>query len=919
MTNQYYNPTQTAIPGTTVRSAQFNNNNDEIIAGFGLLPAPINLFSGNQNFGPDTGLIENVYEVSIRDDVITAYTDGLTIQVRASKSNTGASRVNLNGLGLRQIRNQNNESVVINDILINRTMVLRYNASTTFFMLDTIDPEASGPFTYRYIGNISIYVGDTITEATSNNAYQFPDNSGEWYGPVQGQSFPITVPADPESDSGWVNVNAATEAWVRDNVANENLIFNAGFEVPGTVTNPPDATPRAYVANDEIFSGYFAVDALSGVTYVNGLLNGAGQVYTDVIKSRNQLNSTVQVSASIAGSNGLAKQGATVVDNGTSWRVTFDMNDTFSVKLEEGSSSTRHEALDSTFTLNGKFTYQSDSVENMVEGISSNGSVYLSNVQQWFVGATAYKCNTNTTPAPNGISDFTNLTETEPTNVAQNAAISRNTSVVRSLATSKINANKGVSVWSMQAPICNLGDSISHGAFAGDLYYNGWTRILSRMFGCDFGGLTYQGFVPMITLGSGTPNESRDIHAISFVGSWVGQNSSNTVNGAASYNGLSFQSTTLNDRITSVIPTFQSNAIVWYLQQPGGGELTISDNTGVQSVVNTDGALSVRSLFVALTDNGQGSASLIAQKTDANSNPVDVMGFGYVEGSTTPVIHNFADSGRRLRYVDEQVINDCANNASIFMLSLGHNDQGDVDSDPSGAYAVAFTQRINWIIQYCNTNNTFLLVNDFCWTAADTSFTRLELQRAASETNGLYIPFPNLIRPDGVVPDSDYLINTINMWADGSHPNSSGNKWIAEIIAKNLSLSCSSKKDAIASHDFWMPFDLPVGTENSFTAPTSVSSYRINGEELNFRYSVQRAAGGSFPTGNYQLQTGWRVTPPFLALGTGLALLGVIRQDTNAITSSVVVGQTGSVTLNVTDGTWINDQSGICKLPIKIT
>lgn len=501
------------------------------------------------------------------------------------------------------------------------------------------------------------------------------------------------------------------------------------------------------------------------------------------------------------------------------------------------------------------------------------------------------------------------------TNLINEATAETNKS--RSRALSKINVKKGLSQWGMQAPINNLGDSISHGAFAGELYYNGWTRILSRMLGGDFGGLSYQGYVPMLTLGAG-PTESRDIHSIAFVGTWNSQDSSSSVNGAAAYNGLSFQSVTQNDRITSQIPTFQNQALVWYLQQPGGGELTISDNTGVLNVIATAGALSVKTALVALVDNGQGWATLQAQKTDASGPPVDVMGFGYIDGTATPVMHNFANSGRRLRYVDEQVINDCANNSSIFMLSLGHNDQGDVDADPGGAYGTAFTQRINWVIQYCNANNTFLVVNDFCWTAADTSFTRQELKRAATETNGMYIPLPNLIKPDGSVPDTAYLTSTINMWADGSHPNADGNKWVAETIAKYLGLSCSSKKDAIATHDFWMPFDIPAGTENSFTGPASVSAYRINGEELNYRYAVQKAAGGSFPVGSHSLQVGWRVTPPFQVIGTSLTLPGFIRQDTSVFTSNIGLSQSGNVDLNVTDGTWINDQIGAAKLPIRL-
>ena len=65
----------------------------------------------------------------------------------------------------------------------------------------------SSQFAYNRIGNISTYVGDTLLEADKLNAYQYPDNSGEWYGPIQGQTFPITIPANPSTDNGWALVN----------------------------------------------------------------------------------------------------------------------------------------------------------------------------------------------------------------------------------------------------------------------------------------------------------------------------------------------------------------------------------------------------------------------------------------------------------------------------------------------------------------------------------------------------------------------------------------------------------------------------------------------------------------------------------------------------------------------------------------
>ncbi len=144
-----------------------------------------------------------------------------------------------------------------------------------------------------------------------------------------------------------LSVQSASELFI-----NPNLIPNPSFDTSGSVVNPPDSTPRSYSANDELFAGHFAVSALTAVTYVDGLINGTGQLYTDVVKSQKQIDSTATLSASIAGADGLSKSGASVVDNGTSWRVTYNMSDTFSVKLEQGSVSTGHE-VKSLFDIYG--------------------------------------------------------------------------------------------------------------------------------------------------------------------------------------------------------------------------------------------------------------------------------------------------------------------------------------------------------------------------------------------------------------------------------------------------------------------------------------------------------------------------------------------------------------------------------------
>ncbi|CAH9015061.1 hypothetical protein VP142E351_P0017 [Vibrio phage 142E35-1] len=72
---------------------------------------------------------------------------------------------------------------------------------------DAIESTFSAQFAYMRIGNISDYAGSTLTEPEKLNAYQYPDDSGNWYGAIQGQTFPVPIPPNPSTDNGWALVN----------------------------------------------------------------------------------------------------------------------------------------------------------------------------------------------------------------------------------------------------------------------------------------------------------------------------------------------------------------------------------------------------------------------------------------------------------------------------------------------------------------------------------------------------------------------------------------------------------------------------------------------------------------------------------------------------------------------------------------
>ena len=387
-----------------------------------------------------------------------------------------------------------------------------------------------------------------------------------------------------------------------------------------------------------------------------------------------------------------------------------------------------------------------------------------------------------------------------------------------------------------------LGDSISHGAFAGNLYTNGWTRLLARALNNEYGTQSY-GFIPTGTLGSGS-TLSKDLHSVAFVGTWSGVENAD----AANYpNGFAFRGNTTSHRVSITIPSFMSRALIHYATQPGGATATVSVNGTIVTTINSAGTLNgFSTVEVPLTDNGTGE-SLISIQLTTNGN-FDWLGNSYFSGVVEAVTQNFSQSGRRLYYVSQSTINTICQNANTLIMSLGVNDS----SETSQSYQDGFKQRIDWIISAANANGVRVIVPDFCCTKPSTNYVRQELKRLASSTKGIYIDIPSLLKKDdGTQADTDYLNNVVKLFVDGIHPNVDGNTFIFEVIARSMGLSVNNKNASLSLCDF----NLPVKISNSLIANVSTLGSSIS--------SVRRVPGGvllkclmTMPGGAASLPTG---------------------------------------------------------------
>lgn len=434
---------------------------------------------------------------------------------------------------------------------------------------------------------------------------------------------------------------------------------------------------------------------------------------------------------------------------------------------------------------------------------------------------------------------------------------------------------KGLTPWGELAPVNLLGDSISFGYFAsyagksgdsdgsnnGGMYYNSYASILARMLAAEFNSNVYKGFSPNTYDYGG----DEDVFIVTdSVGTWNIDNSGDYAE--SSYSGQALSTDIQGNYREYKIPATFDRIVVWYLSQPSGGELTITVNDVDTHVIDTNSVTFENNRVVlnvnTLNFNDQGNMIVRVTKTDATSNKISFQGVGVTNyqnlvtsGQTLGgSLNQFAAPGRTLRTVSEQVISEVTNGAAGLIMALGYNDK-DINYSGQEAQRGIFTQRIDWLIQYCNSNNCPIIVPDFTWGFDSTAFTRQELKRLAFETGGIYIPLPDMLSTTSGTTDA-YRTDNLKMWWDGAHPNRYGHEWIAQQIARFCGLACTTKLDALKNHDYWMSLDLDAAYRNIILNQNwSCSAYKLSGDSIIVRTQIALTAGGNFADGRHFVTT----------------------------------------------------------------
>ena len=133
MTNPYYNNGGQPADASKGIAARTRKELVNVAAGFDKFPVVNSMLAGF-TYSATTAGIANTYTAVISDK-ITSYLTGLRLSVVVNISNTGASTINVNSLGAKDIRDFSGAAIGSGDLLEDQLSEIVYNGTGGFFVL----------------------------------------------------------------------------------------------------------------------------------------------------------------------------------------------------------------------------------------------------------------------------------------------------------------------------------------------------------------------------------------------------------------------------------------------------------------------------------------------------------------------------------------------------------------------------------------------------------------------------------------------------------------------------------------------------------------------------------------------------------------------------------------------------------------
>ena len=157
--NDYFeSSTYQVTPGERARVSHLNDAYDAIEAALDKLPGEDELRADTTHYAVDTGAA-NAYAVALSYYSAASYTDGMGVTFKAANSNTGASTLNINGLGAKLVTRQDGSTLAAGDIPINKIVSVRYNSTSDNFEIHGAPASGTGTMAAQNASSVTITGG----------------------------------------------------------------------------------------------------------------------------------------------------------------------------------------------------------------------------------------------------------------------------------------------------------------------------------------------------------------------------------------------------------------------------------------------------------------------------------------------------------------------------------------------------------------------------------------------------------------------------------------------------------------------------------------------------------------------------------------------------------------------------------------
>lgn len=285
------------VDGNTVGSAEWNqlSDVDNLISTSGLTPSTSNLeqiaiasarYSSAGNFYTDGGTANTYvlspvspFKSSVSATSGEGYFNGMVIRFRAGNANTGASTVNVNGAGVKNLKKADGTDLTTGDILTNNDVMFRYDG-TNFVKVENINPATTTARGITFLNDpITIAFNGTTAMDISAGVVQYDDGSGRL------RCSAITGKVIQASGS-WT---AGSSANGLDTGARANSTWYNIFEIVNNSTGANDILYSTSRTSPSIPSGYTLVAWIGAVR-----TNASGNIDSSYLAQRTLFGQVVR-------------------------------------------------------------------------------------------------------------------------------------------------------------------------------------------------------------------------------------------------------------------------------------------------------------------------------------------------------------------------------------------------------------------------------------------------------------------------------------------------------------------------------------------------------------------------------------------------------------------------------------------------